>query len=90
MTSKDDTDWRDQWPFMQNTPQSAYRYATKVMHGRFPAGEFLIAKDPMTAFSYAVNIIKGRWRLGEKAIEEHGSNYIRIQYHQLIVGRIKR
>ena len=49
-------------------PQTAYKYARRVLKTRFPAGENAIASDPALSELYARYVIKGRWPKGEPAI----------------------
>jgi hypothetical protein len=48
----------------------ALDYAKHVLHGRFPAGEKVIASNPVTAYEYAKDVLHGRFPAGEKAIAD--------------------
>ena len=43
------------------TPREAYRYALRIIKGRWPEAELIILTDPRWAYYYTLNIIKGRW-----------------------------
>jgi hypothetical protein len=47
---------------------AAINYARRVVGGRWPEGESIIATHPFAATVYATKIIGGRWAEGEKAI----------------------
>jgi hypothetical protein len=49
-------------------PYWAYWYATRVLKGRFPAGEEAIAKSAYWSCLYAEERLKGPFPLGEPAI----------------------
>ena len=53
------------------TPHTAYEYASKVIKGRFPAGESMIAKDSLLAYQYAVDVINDKFPAGEEAINKN-------------------
>lgn len=69
-TESYDFDWE---PFSTITA-----YASKVLKGRFPAGEELLLKlvDPQDSYGpeavaeYAIKAVKGRWKAGEYCIAE--------------------
>jgi hypothetical protein len=56
-------------------PEIACTYATKVLKGRFPAGEPAIATNPKTAYTYATKVLKGRFPEGEPAIAKDADEY---------------
>ena len=49
-------------------PKYSYRYARKILEGRFPAGEAVIVQDPGYAHYYALYILKRRWPEAEPVI----------------------
>ena len=49
-------------------PEWSYRYALKVLHGRFPEGETAIASDAEWSYCYALNVLHARFPEGETAI----------------------
>jgi lambda repressor-like predicted transcriptional regulator len=50
------------------TAESAYFYARRVIEGRWPKAEMVIAKNPEWAYKYAQSVIKGRWPEAEMVI----------------------
>lgn len=70
------------------TPHTAYEYASKVIKGRFPAGEPEIAKDPLLAYQYAIDVIKDRFPAGEGAIDKNP--FLKWMYSKQRFNRVKK
>ena len=74
------------WEVITQDPDRAYRYARRVIKGRFPAGEAAIAQDTELASEYAFNVIGGRFPEGEAAIAQD-IRYAYLYARNMIGGR---
>lgn len=54
-------------------PKLIYYYADNIMHGRWPEGEPIIAKDVEFAYNYALYVIRGPFKEAEHYIAEDPS-----------------
>jgi hypothetical protein len=63
----------------------ALDYADHVLHGRFPAGEKIIASNPVTAYYYALEVLHGRFPAGEKAIADDEEYDVASEYARDII-----
>jgi len=57
-------------------PEFAYKYALRVIQGRWPAAEEIIATDYETIFDYSYDILRGRWRAVEDIMRTDDSWWI--------------
>ena len=53
---------------ISRNPSTAFWYAQKVLHHRWPEGEEAIAKDAGPALAYARDVLHRPWPEGEEAI----------------------
>ena len=58
-------------------PNTSYKYAYRVIEGRFPEGEKVIATNARYSYLYALNVIRDRFSEGEKAIASNA----KLAYH---------
>lgn len=65
------------------TPDSAYQYALRVIHGPWPEAEPVILSNPWFAVLYAQNVLKGPWPAAEKRIAQDSE--LALRYAQDVI-----
>jgi len=64
-------------PGILNSPKTAFKFAERIIKGKWPEAESIIAQDAEASHNYAEYILNGRFKQGEPAIitDPHWSSW---------------